>query len=201
MQEDRYDYLFKILIIGESCVGKTSLMLRYTEDSFTDTFISTIGVDFKIKTTKIDDKIIKLQIWDTAGQERFKTIISSYYRGAHGVIICYDTTNRESFECVSAWIDEIQRYSSTGIAKILVGTKNDLKTKRQVSYIEGRKLAVLYGMDFIETSAKESNLGEVFENLSRFLTKKRVHIPLAKSIVIGSAIEEESMFDFIKNCW
>ena len=98
--EQPYDYLFKLLLIGDSGVGKSSLLLRFSDDTYETNFNSTIGVDFKIKTVDLDDKVIKLQIWDTAGQERFRTITSSYYRGAHGIIVVYDTTDNETFEHV-----------------------------------------------------------------------------------------------------
>ena len=105
--EKDYDYLFKLLIIGDAGVGKSSLLLRFADDKFTTAYINTIGVDFKIRSIKYKNKKIKLQIWDTAGQERFRTITSTYYRGAHGVIIVYDVTDRESFDNVKTWIEEI----------------------------------------------------------------------------------------------
>lgn len=115
-----YDYLFKLLLIGDSGVGKSCLLLRFADDTYTQSYISTIGVDFKIRTLGIDDKTVKLQIWDTAGQERFRTITSSYYRGAHGIIIVYDVTDRESFTNVRHWIHEIDKYAADGVKKLLV---------------------------------------------------------------------------------
>merc|ERR1712083_1266763 len=127
-----YDYLFKLLLIGDSGVGKSCLLLRFADDIYTESYISTIGVDFKIRTVELDGKTIKLQIWDTAGQERFRTITSSYYRGAHGIIIVYDITDVESFNNVRQWLFEIDRFASEHVNKLLVGNKSDLDQKRCV---------------------------------------------------------------------
>ena len=116
----------------------------------------TIGVDFKIRTIESDDKVCKLQIWDTAGQERFKTITSSYYKGAHGIIITYDITDRDSFNAVHNWMQEAEKQSPMeSVARILVGNKSDLEQRRAVSYDEGQEMANHYGVRFLETSAKE----------------------------------------------
>lgn len=151
-----YDYLFKTLLIGDSGVGKSALMLRYTDDTFTTSHISTIGVDFKIRTIDLDGKVAKLQIWDTAGQERFRTITKSYYRGATGIIIVYDVTDSKSFSSVKDWIGEVGRNAKQSVKILLVGNKCDLNSKRAVSEEEGRQLADQYGFNFIETSAKSS---------------------------------------------
>ncbi len=162
-----YDYLFKIIIVGDSGVGKSNLLLRYVDDSYSDTYISTIGVDFKINTILLDEKTVKLQIWDTAGQERFRTIISSYYRGAHGVIVVYDVTNQESFDNVKQWLTEIEKYSSTNVNIVLVGTKNDLTSKKMVDYSTAKQFADSIGITFIETSAKNNtNVESAFETLA-----------------------------------
>mmetsp|Transcript_73826 Transcript_73826/g.102541 ORF Transcript_73826/g.102541 Transcript_73826/m.102541 type:complete len:144 (+) Transcript_73826:30-461(+) len=136
-----YDYLFKMLLIGNSGVGKSCLLLRYAENSFNENFFNTIGVDFKLKTIRLEDQTIKLQIWDTAGQERFRTLTASYYRGAQGIIIVYDVTDRETFENVRTWINEIEKYSQANVCKILVGNKCDMEDKRQVTKEEGEELA------------------------------------------------------------
>jgi Ras-related protein Rab-1A len=150
-----YDYLFKILLIGDSAVGKSSLLLKFAEDIFETTYISTIGVDFKIRQISVDGKQCKLQLWDTAGQERFRTITSSYYRGAHGIIVVYDVTDRESFENVQQWLKEIRRYANERVSIVLVGNKCDLESKRCVTYKEGKDYADLLGnTHFFETSAK-----------------------------------------------
>lgn len=133
----------------------------------------TIGVDFKIRTIDVDGKTIKLQIWDTAGQERFKTITSSYYKGAHGIIVTYDITDRESFAKVSEWMGEVDKHANEHISRILVGNKKDLEDKREVPYSEGKELADNFNVRFLETSAKESlNVEDAFTNITREIKSK-----------------------------
>lgn len=158
-----YDYLFKLLLIGDSGVGKSCLLLRFADDSYQDSYISTIGVDFKIRTVEQDGKTIKLQIWDTAGQERFRTITSSYYRGAHGIIIVYDITDQGSFNNVKQWLSEINRYASGNVNKLLVGNKCDLAANRAVPYEIAKAFADEMGIPFLETSAKDAtNVEQAF---------------------------------------
>ena len=139
------DYLFKLLLIGDSGVGKSCLLLRFADDTYTESYISTIGVDFKIRTIELDGKTIKLQIWDTAGQERFRTITSSYYRGAHGIIVVYDVTDIESFNNVKQWLHEIDRYACDNVNKLLVGNKCDLTQKKAVEYQTAKEFAEQLG--------------------------------------------------------
>ena len=148
-----YDLLYKLLIVGDSGTGKSALLMRFTEDLFGDSYISTIGVDFRIKTIRLDGRDIKLQVWDTAGQERFRTITSTYYRGAHGVLLVYDVTDSESFANIDHWVGELDHFASPGIVKLIVGNKVDC-APRAVSYEEGRALADGLGASFMETSAK-----------------------------------------------
>lgn len=133
MMQKEYDYIFKILLIGNSAVGKSSLLMRFADDIFTDNFLPTIGVDFKIRTIETAGSIVKLQMWDTAGQEKFKTITSAYYKGAHGVILTYDITDRKSFVDLQNWLAEVDKYSKENVVKILVGNKKDLESQREVS--------------------------------------------------------------------
>eukprot|EP00727_Mastigamoeba_balamuthi_P010791 m51a1_g6334 putative ras-like gtp-binding protein ypt1 (210) ;mRNA; f:18603-19402 len=163
-----YDYLFKILLIGDSGVGKSCLLLRFADDSWTDNYISTIGVDFKIRTIELEGKTIKLQIWDTAGQERFRTITSSYYRGAHGIIVVYDTTDLLSFNNVKLWMTEIERYACDHVSRYIVGNKIDLASRRAVATETGAAFAETLGVPFMETSAKNSdNVGKLFFDMAR----------------------------------
>jgi Ras-related protein Rab-1A len=169
-----YDHLFKLVLLGDSGVGKSCLLLRFADDSFTDSYITTIGVDFRFRTLPIDGKTIKLQIWDTAGQERFRTITSAYYRGADGIIMVYDTGDRESFDHIDSWVQEVNKYANEGTCKILVGNKCDATEQRQVSTEEGQKKAVELGVKFVETSAKANiNVGDAFELVSRELIRLR----------------------------
>jgi len=172
-----YDYLFKLLLIGDSGVGKSCLLLRFADDTYTESYISTIGVDFKIRTIELDGKTIKLQIWDTAGQERFRTITSSYYRGAHGIIVVYDTTDQDSFNNVKQWLQEIDRYASENVNKLLVGNKCDLTTKKVVDYTTAKEYADQLGIPFLETSAKNAtNVEQAFMTMAAEI-KNRVGPP------------------------
>ncbi|KAA0152792.1 hypothetical protein FNF27_06561 [Cafeteria roenbergensis] len=172
-----YDFLFKLVLIGDSGVGKSCLLLRFSDDNFVDSFISTIGVDFRFKSVKIDSKNVKLQIWDTAGQERFKTITAAYYRGADGIILVYDVTNRESFDSIRKWVREVDRYASQH-CKLLVANKSD-REDRKVSVEEGEALAEELGMPFIETSAKSAN------------NVKAAFVEMAKSLINTKEKEAE----------
>jgi len=167
MASPEYDYLFKLLLIGDSGVGKSCLLLRFSDDTYTESYISTIGVDFKIRTLEQDSKTVKLQIWDTAGQERFRTITSSYYRGAHGIIVVFDVTDKESFNNVKHWFQEIDKYAADGVNKLLVGNKSDLASKKVVSYDEAKELADSFGIKYMETSAKNAhNVEQAFETMA-----------------------------------
>ena len=164
--DQNFDYMFKLLLIGSSAVGKTSFLIRYAEDSFTSAFVSTVGIDFKVKTVFRHDKRVKLQIWDTAGQERYRTITRAYYRGAMGFILVYDITNEESFNAVQDWITQIKNYSIENAQVILVGNKCDMEEERVISTERGKQLADQLGVQFFETSAKENvNIKVVFEQL------------------------------------
>lgn len=171
--DQNFDYMFKLLIIGNSSVGKTSFLFRYADDSFTSAFVSTVGIDFKVKTVFRHDKRVKLQIWDTAGQERYRTITTAYYRGAMGFILMYDITNEESFNSVQDWVTQIKTYSWDNAQVILVGNKCDMEDERVISFERGKQLSEQLGIEFFETSAKENvNVKAVFERLVDIICDK-----------------------------
>ena len=178
-----YEFIFKVLMLGNSNVGKSSLFLRFVDDIWNDTFVPTIGVDFKIKTIEIDQKKVKMQIWDTAGQERFKNIISSYYRGANGILLIYDVTEKESFKSLSNWLIEIEKNGNKNVLKVLIGNKSDLEDKRVISFNQGKEFSDMYGLKFIETSAKKNlNVNEAFESLGREIMESNVDYKVSKQM-------------------
>ncbi|KAF8031852.1 hypothetical protein BT93_D0925 [Corymbia citriodora subsp. variegata] len=173
---DSPEYLFKIVIIGDSAVGKSNLLSRYARGEFDPHSKATVGVEFQTQCLEIDGKEVKAQIWDTAGQERFRAVTSAYYRGAFGALIVYDISRRSTFDSVSRWLDELNSHSDTTVAKMLVGNKCDLEDIRDVSVEEGKKLAEAEGLFFIETSAFDSTnvhkafeivIREIYDNVSR----------------------------------
>ena len=147
--------LYKILLLGDSTVGKTCFLLRYTDDTFLDLHMATIGLDYRLKTMILDDhKIVKVQLWDTAGQDKFRAITRNYYKGARGIILIYDVTNTKSYENIKKWINEIKEEISENVTIILIGNKIDNEAERKISKEEGEKLANDFHVQFFETSAK-----------------------------------------------
>jgi len=163
----QYDHLLKLLLVGDSSVGKTSLLLRYTQGDFKDAVRNTVGVDLKVKMVNFRGKKLKLTIWDTAGQERFRTLTSAYYRGAHGIVLVYDISSRQSFEDIKEWLKEVDVYSTNAEAvKMLVGNKTDREPQREVTKEQGAAFARANNMLFIEASAKtQSGVELAFEEL------------------------------------
>eukprot|EP00388_Colpodella_angusta_P007847 GDKJ01021876.1.p1 GENE.GDKJ01021876.1~~GDKJ01021876.1.p1 ORF type:complete len:203 (+),score=27.31 GDKJ01021876.1:29-637(+) len=162
-----YDHSFKFVIIGDTGVGKSCLLVRFADDAFQQSYLPTIGVDFRYRTLRVGDKSVKLQIWDTAGQERFKTITNAYYRGADGIVIVYDTTDRESFDNLESWYNEVNQYVKPTTKKILVGNKCDLDFDRKIPKEEAAAKAEELGMKFLEVSAKDATgVEEAFASLA-----------------------------------
>jgi Ras-related protein Rab-10 len=173
MAKKQYDLLFKLLLIGDSGVGKTCILYRFSDDAFNTTFISTIGIDFKIKTIELQGKKIKLQIWDTAGQERFHTITTSYYRGAMGIMLVYDITNAKSFDNIAKWLRNIDEHASEDVEKMILGNKCDMADRRMVSRERGEQIASNYNIRFLETSAKANiNIDKAFYDLAEAILRK-----------------------------
>ncbi|CAL8070042.1 unnamed protein product [Orchesella dallaii] len=173
MAKKTYDLLFKLLLIGDSGVGKTCILFRFSDDAFNTTFISTIGIDFKIKTIELKGKKIKLQIWDTAGQERFHTITTSYYRGAMGIMLVYDITNLKSFENIAKWLRNIDEHANEDVEKMILGNKCDMDDNRQVQKERGDAIALEHGIKFMETSAKNNiNIDRAFHELAEAILNK-----------------------------
>ena len=158
-----FDVKYKIMVLGESKVDKTQLIKRYTKDQFGGVYLTTVGMDFQDKIIEIEDKKVRLQVWDTAGQERFRNVTKSYFQSSHGLLVVYDITDRESFEKINFWMENIKNNAPENAKKILVGNKCDLANERQVSYEEGEKKASNYNIKFFESSAKEgTNVKEFF---------------------------------------
>ncbi|KAK3512585.1 hypothetical protein QTP70_017223 [Hemibagrus guttatus] len=166
--DDTYDFVFKIVLVGDVGVGKTCVVQRFKTGTFIERQGNTIGVDFTMKTMEIQGKRVKLQIWDTAGQERFRTITQSYYRSTNGAIITYDITKKATFLAVPKWMEDVKKYGGSNIANLLIGNKSDLTEERAVSLEEAQVMA--HQLDFIsaiETSAKDSsNVDEAFNKMA-----------------------------------
>lgn len=171
-RDDKYDKLFKIILTGDSGVGKSNILSRYVNDEFMYESKSTIGVEFCTKTIFLDNLIIKVQIWDTAGQERFRAITRAYYRGSHGIIMVYDITSRKSFENIGRWVVESEQHIDDKTIVLLVGNKSDLEHIREVNYEEGQQFAENKKFLFIETSALNGdNINEGFISLVKYIVK------------------------------
>ncbi|CAD8143252.1 unnamed protein product [Paramecium octaurelia] len=173
-----FDFLVKLLIIGDSGVGKTCLLMRYCENLFTNNHLTTIGIDFKLKTIEVGGKKVKIQIWDTAGQERFRTITQTYYKGAQGIILVYGVDDKVSFQSIENWMKQINTHAQEGVSKLLVANKSDC-ADRVVQTQEGQRLADQYGIPFFETSAKNgTNIYEIFNSIAKMVIDKQNKDPL-----------------------
>ena len=165
--------IYKILLLGDSSVGKTCFLLRYTDNTFQEIYMSTIGLDYRLKTVQLQNgEKVKAQIWDTAGQDRFRAITKNYYKGANGIILIYDITNIKTFEGVKNWIEQIRDEVNQDVLIYLVGNKIDKKENRKVNTEDGKKLADGFGVPFFESSAKTGeNVDVVFSNLINDIDK------------------------------
>ena len=161
------EFLYKILLLGDTQVGKSSFLMRYIDNTFQESYLSTVGLDFKVKNVQLDDgKTYRVQIWDTAGQDRFHAITRNYFKNAHGIILIYDVTLIESFQNVKNWIKQIKEEVTDKVSIILVGNKIDMENQRVVSKEEGEKMAASCGLKFFECSAKTGeNVEEIFKDI------------------------------------
>ncbi|XP_029968848.1 ras-related protein Rab-19-like [Salarias fasciatus] len=175
--DDCFDFLFKIILIGDSNVGKTCVVQNFKSGIFSEKQQNTIGVDFTVRTVDIEGKKVKMQVWDTAGQERFRTITQSYYRSAHGAMIAYDVTRSSTFDSVTHWIKEVELYGAANVVLVLIGNKCDLEDERQVQFEAACNLAKEKGiLVALETSAKESqNVEEAFVMMAKELLLRNGH--------------------------
>ena len=165
------DSVYKVLLLGDSTVGKTCFLMRYTDNTFQEIHMSTIGLDYRLKTMTLNSgKQVKVQIWDTAGQDRFRAITKNYYKGAHGIILIYDVTNQITFDNVTNWITQIKEEASDKVTIFLVGNKIDDEKNRKVETEEGKKLAEEFKLKFYETSAKiGTNVETTFKDLVQII--------------------------------
>ncbi|CAH3189806.1 unnamed protein product [Porites lobata] len=170
-----YDYLFKVLLIGDPGVEKNAILFRFSDDAFKSTFLWTIGIDFKLRTIELHGKKIKLQMWDTAGQERYSAITTSYYRGARGIILVYDITQEKTFENISKWLRNIEEHANEDVEKMILASKCHMEDRRIVSRENGEQLAKEHGVPFFEVSAKKNiNIEEAFYKLAEKMLEKKL---------------------------
>ena len=173
MEKLNDENIYKVLLLGDTTVGKTCFLLKYTDKTFQEVHMSTIGLDYRLKSMKLKSgKNVKLQIWDTAGQDRFRAITKNYYKSANGIILIYDVTSLVTYENVKAWISQIREEAPPNVVIFIAGNKIDMEEERKVNTEDGKRLADEYGFPFYETSAKEDiNINETFEDLVESIDK------------------------------
>ena len=193
--KESYDVLFRLVLIGDSGVGKTALLCRYSDNTFDLSFITTIGIDFRIKTVTVHGRRVKLQIWDTAGQEKFQSVASSYYRNAHGILLIYDVTGANSFIHITKWVENIGNNAPSGVQMVLVGNKCDREeTLRVIASERGEILARELGMPFMETSAmNDVNVDLMFELITSMILKEQLAKEKAETVEQSAVISDEDM--------
>ena len=173
MDDDNYEVMFKVVLVGDSSVGKTNIMSKYLKNEFHEDSKATVGVEFGSKQFTIEGHQIKAQIWDTAGQERYKAITSAYYKGAKGAFVVYDITRKQSFDSVDRWINDIKAAADKNLTIIIIGNKCDLEDQRQVNKEQGEEKAKSYEVAFMETSAfSGENLDKAFDKMINEVFKK-----------------------------
>ena len=190
LEEEAYDERIRIMLLGDSNVGKTSILKRYCKNQFSESYISSVGIDFETKYIKVDEKTINLQIWDTAGQERYKVISKNYYNKSDGFIIVYDITNKSSFDSIVNWVEDIKELASNDNKNIILGNKCDLESERKINKEEGDNLAKKYNSQFFEVSAQNGkNIDKSFLCLVQSILKD---VNNSYSSRRGSQIDKQS---------
>ncbi|EDW75303.1 uncharacterized protein Dwil_GK20101 [Drosophila willistoni] len=189
MEDSKRKYTFKILMLGDSGVGKTCLLQRFLENRYTDNSESTVGIDFRLHTHKLSGHLVDLQLWDTAGEERFRSVGTTYYRGAHGIILVYDTTKRETFNNIDSWLLDIQRHAAEGVNIMIVGNKCDALGQRQVSQQTAAVFAAQLHVPFFEASAKSDlNVQDIFTNMSVMIYNRLIAPRILDSMADSSVV-------------
>lgn len=188
-----HDIACKVMLIGDSGVGKTCLLVRFKDNAFlSGSFISTVGIDFRNKVVNVDGTKVKLQIWDTAGQERFRSVTHAYYRDANALLLLYDVTNKSSFDNIRAWLAEINEYAQDNVVIMLLGNKADMNTERIVRREDGERLAREYNVAFMETSAKTGmNVELAFMAIARDLKSRKLRKPNEPSFNVAEYVNQE----------
>ncbi len=191
------DIVYKILLLGDTSVGKTCFLLRYTDKIFEESHISTIGLDYRLKSMTLKNgKNIKLQIWDTSGQERFRAITKNYYKQANGILLMYDITNEKSFSNIQNWITQIREETSSNIVLFIIGNKIDLEDQRKITYENGKNLAKQYQYPFFEASSKSAiNINEIFDNMA-----ENVDEVFSKVVKKSLLIKKNKVYKAKKGC-
>jgi len=204
-----YDYLIKIVVIGDSGVGKSAIMKRLTADRFEESYQATIGIDFAIKTLDVDGKIIKIQLWDTAGQEKFRGITASYYRGAHAIMLVFDVTNVMSFHNIQRWRKEVDQYAVDNVCCFLIGNKCDLVDMRSVDEKQATKYASKLGVPYLETSAKTGHcmsdmihtiVEQVKPKMDSKLLSNDVHKKKVHTVIASEPVQDASKQGSLRCC-
>ncbi|KAG4114398.1 hypothetical protein ERO13_D12G044000v2 [Gossypium hirsutum] len=194
--DEEYDYLFKVVLIGDSGVGKSNLLSRFTRNEFCLESKSTIGVEFATRTLQVEGRTVKAQIWDTAGQERYRAITSAYYRGALGALLVYDVTKPTTFENVSRWLKELRDHADSNIVIMMIGNKTDLKHLRAVATEDGQSYAEKEGLSFIQTSALEAiNVEKAFQTILSEIYRKISKKSLSSDEPAPASIKEGKTID------
>ena len=182
------EFVFKILLLGDSEVGKSCFLMRYSDNIFVENYITTIGLDYKLKYVQLDSgETIKVQLWDTAGQDRYRTIAKNYYKGSHGILLLYDITKENSFENIREWVQNIREEVYEKAIIFLIGNKIDKKNERKITTEQGQKLAAEYNLPFFEASAKSGeNVEEIFKNLYKKISEVYVDMQKEKGGKLNS---------------